>query len=191
MLLFFFKDIYCKKLKGENLDELGSVKSIQVRNMGTSYFAQVDEFKEFHEQKARHCEKLESILKLDSLGAVAVKTIDFDVPHETPYIGLAIPVNYKLNSYRALSESSYVPKFEQRWAKLRLGAEDELSHHQVVAKSVEKTTTTSKSEPTKVVASTSRENTVVSQQPKIVDLVPGKHLSEPIEYPPFHIFVRE
>lgn len=130
--------------------------------------------------KARHCEKLDSILKLDSLGLVAVKPIDFDAATaavagtDMPYINLTVAVQYKLNSYAPLEASStYVPRFEQRLAKLRIGAEDELSYFY----------------PGDVGQASSSPSTSARSVPKIIDLEPGKHLSEPVEYPPFYVFV--
>lgn len=156
--------------------------------------------------KARHCEKLESVLKLESLGAVAVKPLDFDVPIETPYIDLAIPVNYKLNAYRPLFDSTYVPKYEQRLQKLRSGAEDELTHQTTTTttttaarsmSSHSKSTMSTKQQDNqsisvgqpKTVSETPSTELADRSAPRIVDLVPGKYLTEPVEYPPMHIFV--
>ena len=92
--------------------------------MGTYYFPCVVEFKEFQNQKARHYEKMNSIAKLDSLGQVAVKSLDFHIKDQIPYIGLAVPVCYKLNNYKKVEENNYVPVQEKRLFTLRKGAED-------------------------------------------------------------------
>ncbi len=120
-------DIYCKRLNGQNLDQNEIIKGISSRNIGSYYFPQVVEFKELQNQKARHCEKLLSISKLDSLGMVAVKPIEFQIKLETPFIDLATPIHYKLNSYKQLTHNNYVARHENRLLKLRTGAEDELT----------------------------------------------------------------
>lgn len=135
------------------------------------------------------------MLKLDSLGTVAVKSLDFDAPAETPYIGLAIPVQYKLNSYNSLIESNYVPKYEQRLQKLRTGAEDELTHQTTARRTSIQTKTggekSNKTDPGKQANLEKSQTSKATSEPttRIFDLVPGKHLTEPIEYPPMHIFV--
>jgi len=120
------------------------------------------------------------------------------MPVETPYINLAIPVHYKLNSYRPLFESSYVPRYEQRLVKLRVGAEDELSH-QILNTSTRVEKPSRKENQTKTAKGLNSEKTAVeadtaktaTEATKVIDLVPGKHLSEPFEYPPMHIFVSQ
>ena len=50
---FANKDIYCKKLKGENLNQNELLKVISAKNMGTFYFPQVVEFKEMQNQRVK------------------------------------------------------------------------------------------------------------------------------------------
>lgn len=113
-------------MKGQNFDQNEILKCLSSKNIGTYYFPLVKEFKELQNQQARHCEKLSSISKLDSLGPVAVKPIEFQINLPVPYVNLAVPVNYKLNSYKPITENNYVPRHENRVFKLRTGAEDEL-----------------------------------------------------------------
>lgn len=114
-------------MKGKDLNQENELKAMSQKSVGTFFFPQVVEFKEFQNQQARHCEKLQSISKLDSLGPVAVKSIDYEVKLPVPYANLAIPSQYRLNEYKMHVENSYVPKQESRVLKLRVGAEDELT----------------------------------------------------------------
>ena len=155
--------------------------------------------------KARHCEKLSSISKLDSLGMVAVKPIEFRITSPIPYINLATPVLYKLNSYKTLNESQYVSKFENRLSKLRTGAEDELTQmdatlieEEITNRNVEIYSVPLKEELTHAhhlaTTSTSNKQNTISDETsiknkKIIDLIPSKKLSEPSEYSAMHIFV--
>ena len=122
------------------------------------------------------------------MGLVAVKPIEFTIQTETPYINLGVPKNYILNNYKYVSDSQYVPKFESRINKLRKGAEDELI--QVDIKANKKPAVVIKENLNKDINGESPvgdENTVTG--PKIVDLEAPSYLTEPIEYPPLHIFV--
>jgi hypothetical protein len=181
------------------------IKLIKSKSMGTYYFPHVTEFKDNHNQTIRHCEKLQSISKLDSLGMVAVKPIEYQVPVEVPFISMAIPVNYKLNAYRPFTDNYYVPKHEGRILKLRMGAEDELT--QIDTLSIMPVAAADKHEKHEPHAPKSsrkeaahkhkvREEPKVVAQPEatvhqtqIVDLKPSKWLCEHVEYPPIHIFV--
>lgn len=124
---------------------------------------------------------------------VAVKSIDFQMPTETPFLNLAVPIQYKLNSYKDLAENNYIPRHENRIMKLRTGAEDELS--QVSSSFSSKLIAFKDSQQgfKKNVnrgeedASKSESQTTTS----IIDISPGKNLSEPVDYPPLHIFVSE
>ena len=122
------------------------------------------------------------------MGLVAVKPIEFSIETETPYINLGVPKNYILNNYKYVSDSQYVPKFESRIQKLRKGAEDELiqvdikANKKPVAIVEEKLNKDSNEEST-----LGSEKTIVG--PKIIDLEVPSYLTEPIEYPPLHIFV--
>lgn len=173
-----FIELYSKRLTGQSLNQNEELKQISAKTIGTYYFPQVTEFKEFQNQKSRHYEKLNSISKLDSLGPVATKSIDFNIKAQTPFINLAVPVCYKLNNYKKVDENNYVPIHEKRLMQLRRGAEDELT--QIDSNLINKT------EP-KTKLKESQEK--VKETTKIIDLVPLKQLSEPCEYPPMHIFV--
>lgn len=153
-------------------------------------------------QQARHCEKLSSISKLDSLSTVAVKPIEFQVISPVPYINLTTPICYKLNLYNELSGSNFVSKFENRINKLRSGAEDELTQIDSISKKNERAKTNStvratdnksnhsnKTESYQKSANLSENQSVHSHETAIIDLTPAKNLSEPTEYPPIHIFV--
>ena len=54
----FFKEIYSKKLKGENLNQNELLKVISAKNMGTYYFPQVVEFREMQNQQVKQKIKL-------------------------------------------------------------------------------------------------------------------------------------
>ena len=164
----------------------------------------------------RHCEKLQSISKLDSLGTVAVRPLELKLHVEVPFIGLAIPVNYKLNAYRPFTDNHYVPKQESRILKLRMGAEDELTQidtlsimpiaerkneTEVIDEIVTKTTKEKNAAPNKSKdeeaskASQSGEDNAQKQKNnanhiQVVDLRPSKSLCKPVDIPPIHIFVR-
>ena len=114
-------------MKGKDLNQENELKAMSQKSVGTFFFPQVAEFKEFQNQQARHCEKLQSISKLDSLGAVAVKSIDYEVKLPVPYANLAIASQYRLNEYKMQVENSYVPKQESRMIRLRVGAEEEMT----------------------------------------------------------------
>jgi hypothetical protein len=173
-------------MRGDKLDENETLKLVSSQTMGTYYFPQVVEFKELQEQKARHCEKLDSALRLDSLGSVAVKTIDFYVPIEVPYINLAVPVQYKINAYRPLFENNYVPKHEHRLGKLRTGAEDELSQiESAVVETIIKRPSHKSIQSSPAVTTEAK----TTEANRIVDLTPAKELHEPIDYPTMHVFV--
>jgi hypothetical protein len=45
------KEIYCKKLNGDNLDEAQILKSISNKSIGTFFFPHVSEFKGSEDQK--------------------------------------------------------------------------------------------------------------------------------------------
>jgi hypothetical protein len=187
--------------------------------MGSYYFPQVVEFKELQNQKARHCEKLLSISKLDSLGMVAVKPIEFQIKLETPFINLATPINYKLNSYKQLTHNNYVARHENRLLKLRTGAEDELTqittdiaapppsvtmqtpvltkisvNHDVGLMSSQQTQRNLKSGVTALYDKLSSVSNVNNNQKvsstTIIDLKPSKKLALPVDYSPLHIFVK-
>jgi hypothetical protein len=191
-----------------------------LRNIGSYYFPQVVEFKELQNQKARHCEKLLSISKLDSLGMVAVKPIEFQIKLETPFINLATPIHYKLNSYRQLTQNNYVAKHENRLLKLRTGAEDELTQITTDISPPPPTITMQTPVSTKISANQSRDmGMMASQQTQrnlkssttaiydklssvsnnnqkvssttIIDLKPSKKLALPVDYSPLHIFVNK
>ncbi len=201
----FLLEIYCKKQSGENFDQPQMIKLITNKSIGTYYFPHVSEFKDNNNQTIRHCEKLQSISKLDSLGMVAVKPLEYHVPVEVPFISMAIPVNYKLNAYKPFTDNYYVPKHEERVGKLRMGAEDELTQIDTLsimpiaaekprleqdephaAKSSRKEASFKnkiKEEP-----KAEKPETAVHQT-QIVDLRPSKWLCEHVEYPPIHIFV--
>lgn len=202
-----FIETYYKKLKGQKLDDNEEIRAMSAKNIGTYYFPQVAEQRELTNQKARHCEKLQSISKLDSLGQVAVKPIEFQIKTATPYANLNVPVLYKLNEYKPLTENNYVPKYENRVLKLRCGAEDELTKFDSVqyarllpAKDADKTFNESVDESktkSKHVAEpaveTSRAQMAQQAQPEgpqIIEFKPLKDLHQPFDYPPMHIFVR-
>ena len=190
-------EIYSKKLKGQNLNQNEFLRVITAKTIGTYYFPQVVEFKEMQNQQARHCEKLASISKLDSLGTVATKPIEFQVKSPVPYINLTTPICYKLNLYNELSGTSFVSKFENRISKLRTGAEDELTQIDSIKKNERvKTNSTvrqhaieSKAESYKKSPESQSIHSHEDKTTAIIDLVPSKHLSEPTEYPAIHIFV--
>ena len=119
------------------------------------------------------------------MGLVAVKPIEFSIKTETPYVNLGVPKNYTLNNYKHIADSQYVPKFENRISKLRKGAEDELI--QVDIKTSNKPTTVTESRKESAVES---DNTVTTSSPMIIDLEAPSYLTQPIEYPKLHIFVR-
>lgn len=167
-------DIYTKRQRGENVDQNTILKGVSSKHMGTYFFPQVVEFKEFQDQEAKHCEKLTSISKLDSLGCVAVRPLEFQIQSETPYLNLAVPVLYKLNSYKPSLENYFVPKHESRIQKLRVGAEDELTQIDSVPSA-------------KTKSKTQTEQTTT----QILDLNPSKELSQPPQFHPLHIFVNK
>ncbi|CAF0716214.1 unnamed protein product [Brachionus calyciflorus] len=167
-------DIYTRRSRGENEDQNHVLRTISSKTMGTYYFPQIVEFKEFQDQKAKHCEKISSITKLESLGLVAVRPIDFQVQQETPYVNLAIPVLYKLNTYKAANENFFVPKHEGRLMKLRSGAEDELTQIDSAA-----------FENTPVLKSKAKNEIQLTQ---ILDLNPSKELTQPSQFHPLHVF---
>lgn len=160
-------DIYVRRLRGENVDQNAILKIVSNKHMGTYFFPQLIEFKEFQNQQARHFEKLSSISKLDSLGSVAVRPLEFQVKTDTPYLNLAIPILYKLNSYKPSLDNFFVPKHESRIKNLRIGAEDETTQ----------------------LDSTSPDNTTENSSPQILDLNPSQELTEPPKFHPLHIFV--
>ena len=161
------------------------LKVLTSKSIGNFYFPYVSEFKEFQNQKVRHCEKLLSISKLDSLGSVAVKPIEFYVQAQVPYSNLALQMNYKLNSYKKDPINKFVSKHETRLFSLRKGAEDELTQ---IDKSLLKI-----SKPLKKAGFLSDKKvdilSGVSNETQIIDLIPSPQLSKPIEYSPMHIFV--
>lgn len=126
---------------------------------------------------------------------MAVKPIEFQIQTETPYINLAVAVNYKLNAYKPTYENNYVPKHESRLFKLRTGAEDELTQIDSIpiapvqnSKNPKQFESAAHSTPTDL--KTFRPITSNDVKPtQIIDLVPSKQLSEPVEYSPMHIFV--
>ena len=161
-----FIDIYSRRMRGENVDKNDNLNVISSKHLGTYFFPQVVEFKEFQNQQTRHFEKLSSISKLDSLGPVAVRPLEFQVKTDTPYLNLAVPILYKLNSYKPLLDNFFVPKYESRIKNLRIGAEDET---------------------TQVHSASS--NIGSENSPQILDLNPSKELTEPPRFHPLHIFV--
>jgi len=177
-----FLEIYSKRLTGQTINQNEVLKLISMKTMGTYYFPLLTEFKEFQNQKARHYEKMNSIANLDSLGQVAVKSIDFHIKEQIPYINLAVPVCYKLNNYKKCEENNYVPVHEKRLFTLRKGAEDEVTQidSNVIKANAVNTTTLKKKE---------NQETPVKETTKVIDLVPLKELSEPCDYPSMHIFV--
>lgn len=167
-------------MSGQSLNQNEELKQISLKSIGTYYFPSVSEFKEFQNQKVRHYEKLNSISKLDSLGPVAVKSIDFHLKAQIPFVNLAVPVCYKLNNYKQMDENNYVPIHEKRLMSLRKGAEDELTQID---------TSLIKTNKTETKVKIKEEAKPVKESTKIIDLVPLKQLSEPCDYSPMHIFV--
>ena len=177
-----------------------SVKGLSVKSIGSYYFPQVNEYRELQNQQARYCEKLSSITKLDSLGLVAVKSIDFQVPHKIAFVAPATPVHYKLNAYRALSDNNYVTRHETRLHNLRKGAHDELTNDtapaapsQTVVKIAALVETASTSSLAHVAQSslskTSETHTANTFVPETINPKPPDRLVQPANYPPLHIFV--
>jgi hypothetical protein len=138
------------------------------------------------------------------LGHVAVKPIEFKIKSPTPFINLATPILYKLNSYKMVHDSQYVSKFENRLSKLRTGAEDELTQIDSTLIETEKTSRKVE-EPIKEESNqefradaspatlnkqnlTDETETSIKNK-KIIDLNPSKKLSQPNEYSSMHIFV--
>ena len=138
-----------------------------------------------------------SISKLDSLGAVAVKPVEFHIKAQIPFVDLAVPIWYKLNEYKVENENNYIPKHENRLFRLRTGAEDELT--QIDSNMIRPTKDTANKNPAmsaqskKVTMEKSTKSLSASTGSKpetqIIDLVPSKQLSEPVDYSPMHIFV--
>ncbi len=139
---------------------------------------------------------------MDSLGLVAVKPIEFKIKSPTPFINLATPVLYKLNSYKMIHENQYVSKFENRLSKLRTGADDELTqidssliNAENKAKKVEEPFKEELKQEKNVqlpMPMTNSENITdesINRNKKIIDLIPSKKLSQPSEYSAMHIFV--
>lgn len=176
-------EIYSKKLKGQTLNQNELLKAISANSLGTYYFPQVIEFREMQNQSSSHCEKLASISKLDSLGHVAVKPIEFKIKMPTPLVQLTTPVLYKLNCYKEINENRYISRFENRISKLRSGAEDELM-------TIDSTTTTTTTLVTEISVKEEEQTkpAELAKNKKIVDLTPSPHLSLPQEYSAMHIF---
>lgn len=147
-----------------------------------------------------------SISKLDSLGLVAVKPIEFQIKLETPFINLATPIVYKLNSYKQLTQNNYIAKHENRLLKLRTGAEDELTQittdiapppESIIFQTPVSSAVINQVRDVGLMPSqqTQRNISSISNNQKastttIIDLKPSKKLSLPVDYSPFHIFVR-
>ena len=137
---------------------------------------------------------------MDSLGAVAVKPIEFHIKAQIPFVDLAVPICYKLNEYQIHSENNYIPKYENRLFKLRSGAEDELTQIDAIiirpnvaisAKSHTKSNQNvdKSNQMSATTHSTSSSSPLAKYETQIIDLTPSKQLSEPLDYSPMHIFV--
>jgi hypothetical protein len=105
---------------------------------------------------------------------------------------MSVPVNYKLNDYKSFTDNFYVPKFENRIMKLRSGAEDELTQIDSMSiimpvsnKDKSKKETLSNNES----GINNNKKDAEAHFAQIIDLKPSKQLSQPVEYPPIHIFV--
>lgn len=172
------------------MDENEFLKSITRKTFGSYNFPAISDSKEIHTQKAKHCEKLSSVLHLDSLGCVAVRPNQFNYKQDKIYLNLSTPINYKLNSY-GCQMSKYVLK-DENMLKLRSGADDEYTKiDSDVASSfkVKEEALDKKVESQNKHAEKEKPNQLVHKESKIIDLIPGKRLSETANYPSYHIFV--
>jgi hypothetical protein len=132
---------------------------------------------------------------LDALGAVAVKSIEFSMQTETPFVNLTVPKNYLLNNYKVITDSQYVSKYDNRINKLRKGAEDELIQVDIKTKKSAKPIVEKKQNEflhsTQSFANQESPLSIESSSsgPEIIDVEVPSYLTEPIQYPPMHIFV--
>jgi hypothetical protein len=142
--------------------------------MGTFYFPLVEHLNELSDTSTQnYCEKLSTIDALDSLGAVAVRSIEMSAPTRTPYIDLVVPLTYKLNEYRPDKyDLEHVPVQEHRLLNLRCGSEDELDmlRHE---------------HPESI----KRDNQLQQDKSGIIDFISSGEVDKPIDYPLLHIFV--
>ncbi len=196
LIQFFFTlfkklEIYINKLNGQNLDENEFLKNITRKTFGSYNFPAISDSKEIHTQNARHCEKLSSVLHLDSLGLVAVRPNTFNYKLDKIYLNLSTPINYKLNSY-GCRMSKYVLK-DENLVKLRSGADDEYTKIDTdVASSfnLKEETQNKQNKLQKGFKEKDKPNQLFDKESKIIDLIPAERLSETPNYPSYHIFVR-
>jgi len=183
-------EIYINKLNGQNLDENEFLKSISRKTFGSYNFPAISDSKEIHTQKARHCEKLSSVLRLDSLGLVAVRPNQFNYKQDKIFLNLSTPITYKLNSY-GCQMNKYVLK-DENMLKLRSGADDEFTKiDSDIASSFKLKEETQEKNVQIQTQHLEKEkpNQLLNKESKIIDLIPAKRLSETANYPSYHIFV--
>jgi hypothetical protein len=128
--------------------------------------------------------------RLDALGYVATRPIEFSLNVEIPYATLVIPQNYKLNSYETSKDTFYVPKYEERISKLRTGAVDEYmsaDFQPLIEQIKEQKNIVNKTRRIAFTDTIDQEEALL--QPKVIDLAPPLYLAEPVEYPDMTIFV--
>ncbi|XP_052248642.1 cilia- and flagella-associated protein 221-like isoform X2 [Dreissena polymorpha] len=129
----------------------------------------------------------------DALGSVPFKPTEVVVKRKVPYFALKVPLQYKLNSYKAVdvqdSASGYVPLKMSK--PLRTGAEDEVIILPSPVFVKERSAVHVDARKTSMVLLKEGASTLQEAKPiqaPVISLTPPQALFQPMEYPPLHIF---